>query len=151
MTTFNAEAFLNATAEGAMETRRTPIPDKPEGYIAIIDDLKPKMINDQVAVDIFWLIDDAALAEQLSLKKVTVRQTVFLDIDAYGKLEIGTNKNVQLGRVREAVGLNTPGKPFQLAMLKGAGPARIMVSNDPDKKDPTIIYDNVKAVTKLGA
>jgi hypothetical protein len=38
-----------------------------------------------------------------------------------------------------------------IAMLKGAGPARIQVVNRPDQNDASIIYDDVKAVTKLAA
>ena len=46
----------------------------------------------------------------------------------------GSNKNVKLGRLREALGQNKNGQAWSFGMLKGAGP--IKVSIEPDKKNP---------------
>jgi hypothetical protein len=105
---FDPNTFLNATTTEKMETRRTPVPEAE--YIALIDDVKLRAAKESVMADIIWRIDNAELAAKMGLPKVTVRQTVFLDINESGTgLATGPNKNVQLGKVREAVGQNSPG------------------------------------------
>lgn len=144
---FNADTFLNQTTETAFETRRQPVPEAE--YIAVVDDVKFRQAKESIILDVFWAIDNSALAEKIGLKKVTVRQSIFCDIDSFGKFEVGPNKNIQLGRLREALGQNTG--PWSPSMLKGQGPVKLMVSNRVDDKDPTLIYDDVKAVTRLAA
>lgn len=144
---FNPETFLNQTTDTSFETRRTPVPENE--YIAVVDDIKFRSAKESIILDVFWLIDDAALAAKMGLPKVTVRQSIFLDITSDGRFETGPNKNIGLGRLREALGQNTGAwAPMQ---LKGAGPVKLVVINRPDDKDATIIYDDVKAITKLAA
>jgi len=48
-----------------------------------------------------------------------VRQSLMLDVRADGALEFGKGKNVGLGRVREALGQNSTGRPWSFPMLGG--------------------------------
>jgi len=141
---FDPELFASRTVEGEMPTRREPVPEGE--YTALIEDVvfrSPK--EGMVIMDVQWMIDDPALAERLSLQKVTCRQSIFLDLNADGSLAIGPNKNVQLGRLRAAVRQNTGGA-WSPTMLKGAGPCHILVAHKIDGED---VYDNVVKVTGM--
>lgn len=143
---FDTDALLEATVTEANETSFTPIPEGE--YTGIIEDVKVRNPKEGVTfLDIVWNLDEPELAQRMNRDKVTVRQSVFLDV-ADGKIASGPNQNVDLGRIREAVGQNQPGKPWSPAMLRGAGPAKVMVSQRPDKDDPSRIYSDVKKVAR---
>ena len=148
--TFDAENFLDSSIDGQSETRYTPIPDGE--YVAMIDDtpLKLREINSSPVVDVTYIIDDPDLAEKMSLDRLSVRQTLFLDIGADGTLAFGANQNVRLGKLREALGQNKAGQKWNFRMIQGAGPVKIKVGSRPDKDDPTIIYNDVNGVAKMG-
>lgn len=152
MSVFDPNHFLQQGIEGGnFETRMTPI-DEAE-YPAVIEAVDIKTLTKsgiRYVAEIRWNIMDENIKAKLGLPKVTVRQSVFLDIDEAGRFEKGPNKNIQLGRVREAVG-QADRNPWALAMLIGAGPAKVKVSKRPDDKDPTIVYNDVAAVTKFAA
>lgn len=151
---FNPDLFLQQATQGKMETRRTAIPASTE-YVASVKDIKLRAVKEFVMCDIFWEIQEVGagigLKDKLGLRELISRQSIFLDIREDGQgLATGPNKNVQLGRVREALGLNNDG-PFMLLQLKGQGPAKVQINNRPDDKDPTIVYDEVAAVTRYAA
>lgn len=143
---FDPEMFLNVTTNEANATTLEPIPEGE--YIATIKEVKPRQSGDYVLLDVVWTIDDAALAEQLGRKSVTVRQSIFLDITETGGLATGKGKNVGLGRLREAVGQNRPGQPWSPGMLAGAGPCRITVKHRTND-DGSQIYEDVRQVAAL--
>ncbi len=146
--TFDAELFLNQSVEGESETRYTPIPEG--DYIAMIDEkLAMREINDSPVLDVTYVIDDEELRAKLDMERLTVRQSIFLDIDETGNIALGTNKNVKLGRLREALGQNTSGQTWNPGMLAGAGPLKIKVIQRPDTNDPTIIYNDVRGTTSM--
>ena len=94
-----------------------------------------------------WHILDESVKASLGMDPVRVQQDLFLDVDeATGQLALGKNKNIQLGRLRDAFGLNQPGRPFSLGMLKNAPPALVRVSHSIDKKG--ITRANVTAVAR---
>lgn len=78
----------------------------------------------------------------------SVRQTLWLDTTESGGLDFGKGKNVGLGRLREALGQNAPGKPWAPGMLVG-GVAKVKVSHSIDKRDNVTINADVKAVLPL--
>jgi hypothetical protein len=147
MDTFNPETFLNTVEVGANSTSFEPIPDGE--YLAHIpfDDssLKPRVTNKgQLVLDITWELLDEALKAKLDRTKVTVRQSLFIDQTPQGTIDRSKGKNVQLGRLREALGQNDPLKPWQPSDLRGAGPAKIKVSSR--LGDDGTVYNDVKAV-----
>ncbi len=149
---FTPEQFVNMSTEAGFDTKRTNVPEGE--YIAVIKDKSFRVEESKkdgrsfVVLDVRWRIDDSALAEKLNLREVLVTQSLFLDVDAGGKLEKGPNKNIALGKLLEALGQNTG--PWTPGMLDGAGPCKILIAHDPSDKDPTIKYDRVKAVVKMG-
>lgn len=139
MSTFDAAAFEQMTIEQANETKSTPVPEG--DFEANIDSVRIKSIaiskgdragQEVPILEITWHIrdDDGKLKKELNRDKVTVRQDLWLDVTESGALAFGPNNNVALGRVRQAVGLNKPGKPFTFKMLEGQGPAMIHVSQE---------------------
>lgn len=144
-TTFDTQVFEETAVEGEMETRYTPVPEG--DYTAYIEGTKMRQNNDgSLLLDVNWKLVDEGLAESMGLEQVFVRQGIFLDVtevDGVVTMETGPNKNIKLGRLREALGQNT-GKPWSFKMLEGAGPALIHVTQRPDKKDSSVIYNDVQ-------
>lgn len=132
----------------------------PEGeYIARLDDFELSTAEwtdkstgqprSAPTLRITWHILDEGVKAQLKMDQVRVQQDLFLDLDeATGQLSTDKNKNIQLGRIRTAVGLNEPGQRFSLSMLKGSAPATVRVTHQADKKDPEIKRARVTGVTR---
>ena len=78
----------------------------------------------------------------------TVRQTIWLDLTESGSLDFGKGRNVGLGRLRDALGQNETGKPWQPGMMVG-GVAKIKVTHSIDKRDNETIQANVACTVKL--
>lgn len=145
--------FLNQTVTGAMSTQRIPVP-KGE-YPAIIKELGHRTLESKDEpgklrhiMDITWRLDDENVKAVTGLPEPTVRQTVWLDLDAEGRLDYSPGKNVDLGRVREAVGQNDPNTEWRPSMLVGAAGV-ISIEHTPGKQ-PGDVYANVSKVGKLG-
>lgn len=150
---FNPDLFLDQTTTEANDTKFTPVPVAE--YVAIIDEVKARQFADKndstktyTSLDVKWLIDDENVKALLGRDKVTVQQSVFLDITESGGLALGKGQNIALGKLREAVGLNNPGQAFAPSMLNGRM-AKIAVTHR-DGKEPGDKIASVSAVTKLG-
>lgn len=150
---FDPQAMLDATIEESMSTSVIPCPVGE--YPATIKEVKlrrwtstkdPSLAG--IAADIFWSIDDQNVLQLLDRKELVVKQGLMLDTTDTGGLDCGKGKNVSLGKLREAVNLNSPGRPFSLNQLPGRA-AKVKVGHRPDNKDNSIIYAEVNAVTAL--
>jgi len=155
MSTFDPAAFESMTIDQANETKTTPVPEG--DYRGIVESVK----IDTVAISkgeragktvpvlkiIYELEDDTGkLKELLNRDKVTVRQDIWLDVTDSGALAFGPNLNVGLGRLRDACGLNNPGKAFSFKMLEGAGPVIVHVTQEARDAD---IYNRVPRISKV--
>lgn len=147
MSAFNPDTFLNTETEYASATSYTPCP---EGEMpASIKAIKPRVLTDGRAVlDVTWIVDDETARQETGMAEPSVRQTLWLDTTESGGLDFGKGKNVSLGRLREALGQNAPGKPWAPGMLVG-GVAKVKVSHSIDKRDNATINADVKAVLPL--
>lgn len=148
MSTFDADKFLNQEYKETTDTKIIPV--TPGEYLAQVEAVEAKAVEvdgeQRVIMNIRWEIFDDALKEELGLKKVTVRQSLFLDLTSEGSIDMSKGKNRQLGLLREAVGQNKDGKPWAPSRLQGQS-ATIEVINRPDKNDPEVIYSDVRRVT----
>ena len=150
---FNPDTFLEQTVTGSMDTVFPTIP--PGEYPAISKSIKAReMPNTKepekgpfTVLDIVWAIDDAAAKEATGLDSPTCRQSVFLDLHE-GLLDMREKKNISLGRLREALGLNDPEKPFSFNDLVGQ-PAIVRIEQSPNAKDPENPYSNVTKVAQV--
>lgn len=143
---FDPDTFVNQETTDANATTFDPIPEGE--YVAMITRapaVREVGNEGRVVMDVTWEIDDEELKQKLERDRLTVRQSVFLDIED-GKLATGKNKNVQLGKLRDALGQNKPGKSWKPSDLEGAGPARIQVSH---RERDGITYDQVARVTAM--
>lgn len=144
---FDPEAFLNSTTDQPSETQYTPIPDG--DYRGLIDDVKLRQAKDSVILDLMWHLLEVPqeVLTALGRDKALVRQTLFLDIEN-GVLATGANRNVQLGKVRDAVGQNVSGQIWSPRMLKGAGPCVLRIVVKPRKDDASIMENQITRVAK---
>lgn len=155
---FDADKFLNSTTQGAMAT---VVLVCPEGeYRAFVDD-GDKAIQvrsfkgkdgkpDSHQVQVLWAITgDQPPNQFLKREKVLVPQTVWLDVDENGDLDMSEGKNVGLGRLRRALNQNEASQAWNPLMMKGKGPCLIKTGQRADEKDPTIKYAEVTRVATI--
>ena len=146
---FDAQSFIDSTINESNDTKIVPVPAGE--YMGIIDKINARQWQSKdgtqtgITLDVTWIVEDAAVKELLGRETVTVRQGVMLDINANGGLDTNTGKNVGLGRLREAVGKNTPGEPFSFTMLPGLA-GKINVHHRIVGEDT---YAEVKGVARL--
>ena len=145
---FDAQAFLDATVSSSNDTRIVPVPVGE--YFGIIDKVAPRQWQSKdgtqsgIALDIVWLVEDAAVKQLLGRETVTCKQGIMLDLTPVGGLDLSSGKNIGLGRLREAVGKNQEGEAFAFSMLPGLS-AKISVSHRTHGDDT---FAEVKAVAK---
>lgn len=147
---FNPDTFLQSTSTEANDTKKIPCPAGEYTAVAEKVEARPWQSKDGlksgIALDVTWSIDDPAVKEVVGRDNVQVRQGLMLDLLESGGLDMGKGKNIALGRLREATGLNVPGQPFSPAMIQGRA-AKVTVSHRVDGED---IYDEIKKVAALG-
>jgi hypothetical protein len=154
---FDPDVFMQQTVDNPMDT---VIRQCPEGeFPAMIDDFeaaKAFRTFDKKEGDgtftVFsppFVIQDEAVKAELERDKVVVyHKGMFVDIGPDGGLDTAKGKNVDIGRLREAVGQNAPGN-WGFGQLKGAGPVMVKVVHEPDKADPEKKYARVTKVTRI--
>lgn len=147
---FSPDQFLDMQIEGSNDTEIVPVPVGE--YTAVADDVKVRQWQAKddpsksgLALDLVWNIDDAGVREVLGREKVTVKQGIMLDLTESGGLDMGKGRNVALGRLREALGLNEPGQPFAFSMI----PGRIAKVSVKHRMYEDSIFAEVKGVAKL--
>ena len=143
---------LHAVTEGVSGALDTKLPLIPAGeYPAQVTKIEGRNLETKngtrTVVDITWGIDDAGVKAETNLDNPTCRQTLWLDLTDSGKLDTGQAKNVGLGRLREALGMNDG--EFNFDMLLGQM-AMVSVIHNPSKDDPETIYANINKVGAIG-
>ncbi len=137
---FDIDALTNAPVEGPLATT---IPVCPIGeYNLLIDSLDSEGLKkwirtlegkdgkpSRLILEVPCIVLDENVKAQLGREKVTVRKSIWLDVGPDGRtLLTGEGKNVDLGRLREAVGQNAEAG-WTFARLPGAGPFRGIVTH----------------------
>lgn len=150
MSMFSPEQFLDMSVDQANDTKVIPVPVGE--YIAVCTEVKARPWSSKsdpsksgIALDLQWSIDDANVKALLDRDDVKVKQGIMLDLTESGGLDMGKGRNVGLGRLREAVGLNTPGQPFSVTMVQGRM-AKVLISH---RAVDDQIFSEVKAVAKI--
>jgi hypothetical protein len=146
---FDAQAFLSAAIHGALDTKTIPCPVGE--YMGIIDKVAPRQWTSKdgtqsgIALDVFWLIEDAGVRQLLGRETVLVKQGIMLDLTPQGSIDMRKGFNIGLGRLREAVGKNDSDTPFSFAELPGLC-AKVNITHRMDKEET---YAEVRGVAKL--
>lgn len=150
---FDPNQFLNDSVTGANDTKYIPVPQGE--FPAIIKAVNARQMPSKAdpgkfvtVADVVYEIDDQTVRTATGLDTPTVRQSVFLDLTPEGKLDMSKGKNIGLGKLREALGLNDPNKSFSFADLPGRA-AIVQVEHTPNEKSPGDVYANVSKVGKL--
>jgi len=126
MSEFNADQFMQTETEGQLETEFTPIPEGE--YRAVIKEVKPDTTpKGSPYLEVIWIIDDQEIRDLIGMDEPTSRQTVWLDMNEQGGMAFGKNKNIGLGKLRDALGQNT-GVPWSPLMLLGQ-PATVNIKH----------------------
>jgi len=161
MPPFDPDTFMNQTVDAPVGD--TTIAQCPEGeFRAMIADFDSKAFRsfdagessknagkNYTVFEPSFVIQDAAVQAELGRDSVTVRHSgMFLDFAADGSLDFSKGKNVDLNRLRDAVGQNVAGN-WGIAMLRGAGPVMVKVVHEADKKNPEKKYAKVTKVVKI--
>lgn len=146
MSVFDKDTFLNQEVKGSSEVKYTPVPIAE--YQGFIDELEMDSYEDTPILIVTWALLDEALKKSLGLEKPTVQDRIFLDVEKNGALSFGPNKNIRLGRIREAVGQNDPKKPWNFNMLRGAGPCLLKVGHRYNKTTGEGPFANIERVVK---
>lgn len=156
MSGFDPKQFLDANYSESNDTKLIPVPVGE--YTAVVEKVDTRAWQGRkdpsksgIALDVVWAIDDPAVKEATGREKVTVTQGIMLDLTPAGGLDFSRGKNVQLGRLREALGLNQPGQPFGFRMLEGKV-AKVVIGHRPAEganARPGDVFADVTAVVKL--
>jgi hypothetical protein len=163
---FDADSFMGQSIDAPLDT---VIKQVPEGdYRAMIGEFDSekgfrtfevkkqtsKKFGQEMTIfqPPFILQDDPRLAEVLEARgneQVTVyHKGIFLDLTDEGGLDTGSGKNVDLGRLRDAVGQNNKAG-WKFTDLIGAGPVMVRVVHEADQNDETKKFARVSRVVKI--
>lgn len=146
---FDPELFLQTETTDSSSTEFTPFPEGE--HVAVVKEVKGRLVEgkdgkpSRPVMDVTWECSSPEVQEALGREAGTIRQTVWLDMMAGGGLDMGKGRNVQLGRLREALGQNEPGRPWSPLNLVG-GVAQITVTHTPNPNGDGSVFANVTAV-----
>ncbi len=150
MSQFDVSSFMSQAVTDANDTKVIPVPAGE--HVSLADKVEIKEWASKtdsskagLKLVIQWAVDNAEVKELLGRDKVTVRQDIMLDLTDAGTLDMGRGRNVQLGKLREALNLNLPGQPFSFDMIQGRV-AKILVAH---RIDGDTIYADVKGVAPM--
>lgn len=155
MSNFDPQTFLSGAQKGGFSTQ---IPACPEGdYPAMVTKIEAKQQASTkgdgkifTIVDVTFEIDDARAREVTGMDRPTSRMSVFLDLTDTGELDRSKEKNTQLGKLLEGLGLNGDGQDWQWSDLVNR-PCIVHIEHTPNKRDPKAQpFANVSRVGKLG-
>jgi hypothetical protein len=152
--TFDPNDFLNATITESNDTALLNPPDNMsgDGYQMIADKAtvapwqgKADPSKSGLKLEIQWQIEDENVKKFCGREKVMCRQSIMLDLNDSGGLDLGKGRNIGLGKLREALGMNVPGVPFSFQMISG----RMAQGYVQHRVDGENVYAEIKRVAKL--
>ena len=134
-TQFDVASFMNESIDSVLDTKIEPIPEGEhmaqigvgEKDIDIAVGVSTKNQKPWMRLDMMLTFTDPNLAAQLKREQVKGRYSIMLDLNEQGRLDLRPQRNVNLGKLRDAVGQNRPG-PWNFNMLKGQ-PIKVKVKH----------------------
>lgn len=147
MSSFNPETFLNTEFSEAFDTVKIPCPEGE--FQAMLKDFKVRVTTTgQVVMDIYWIVIAEEAQEATGQAEPMVRQSIWLDVLDNGALDGGKGKNVDLGKLRDALDQNQKGQLWTPGMLKGHV-AMVKVVQSIDKRDNETVQADVRSVAAV--
>jgi len=149
---FNVAEFMNESIDGVLDTKIDPIPEGEhmaqigtgEKDIDVSSGISPKNNKPWLRLDMMLDFTDPNLATLLKREKVRGRYSIMLDLNEAGKLDTRPQRNVNLGKLRDAVSQNRAGA-WNFNMLKGQ-PIKVKIKQKQLDSGDTV--SEVVAVTK---
>jgi len=146
---FDAEAFQNMVINQPNSTTSVPWPPgqypvtiaKVNVRTGTVQKAGPNQGKPWASLSIMVEADRSVLPEGASS---VAYGSIMLDLTESGGLDLAPGKNVGLGRLREAVGLNRPGQPFRFSDLEGRS-CVVVTDVRVDNNDPNVSYTDVRA------
>jgi hypothetical protein len=147
--TFDPSVLIETEYTGDLNRQLTPVPEGiffgriREGGVKVKKGIS-KAGNAYCVCDLAFVIQDEEVKAATNLEEPMVFASVFLDLTPSGALETresNPNANVQLGRLKHALGLRE-GKPWSLRSFEGLG-CYLKVTQDPDPEDIESIRNRV--------
>lgn len=146
---FDVSELSEANVSSANSTNIIPCPEGEFPAIIKKFDIRAWSKDDRsgVMLDVHLDIDDANAREVTQRDEVIVRHSCSLDVikGPNGKPAIDERPgtNIDLGRLRTAVGMNKEGENFNLNMLIGQ-PVKVLVTHRQNPDNPEEVYAEVK-------
>ena len=146
---FDVSELSEANVSSANSTNIIPCPEGEFPAIIKKFDIRAWSKEDRsgVMLDVHLDIDDANAREVTQRDEVIVRHSCSLDVikGPNGKpmIDERPGTNIDLGRLRTAVGMNTQGQDFNLNMLIGQ-PVKVLVTHRQNPDNPEEVYAEVK-------
>ena len=146
---FDVSELSEAVVTAANSTNIIPCPEGEFPAIIKKFDIRAWSKEDRsgVMLDVHLDIDDANAREVTQRDEVIVRHSCSLDVikGPNGKpmIDERPGTNIDLGRLRTAVGMNTQGQDFNLNMLIGQ-PVKVLVTHRQNPDNPEEVYAEVK-------
>lgn len=115
--------FANTQYTDSLDTSLIPVPEG--DWPAVCTKYEFRQVDSKktgktyFSLETFWDIDSSEVEQVTGRDKNSVRYSCFLDLTDHGTLDMGKGKNVQLGRLREALGQNVAGKPWSFGDMIG--------------------------------
>lgn len=139
MSQFNADAFLQQTVTEKMADKRVPVPEGE--HLCQIRELSFKDGSTQegkpwVQLTMKAAVLDPNVAQEMGVDEAFLYHRIFLDVTEDQQLATGTNKNVELGKLRTAAGQNGDGE-WSLGELQGAEVGFVVEHKMNDSGDPS--------------
>lgn len=145
MSNFDPDAFMQQTIDGPLETEYKLVPAG-EYQNVFIDDFDSKSLQLMEGTSVstgkdysflkfslpFKISNDPRVLAEIGRDTTTAYKEMNLDRDENGSIATGPNKNVELGRVYDAAGLNVGQR--NLASLRGTGPFVITIVHESGKR-----------------
>jgi hypothetical protein len=153
---FDVDQFLNVQYNEATEFKRTLVPAQwVELRIEQIEIVKPKRYQDKKTGELKWTnpvlrlkcpILDEKIRETLNVTDPTrtlyAYPQIYLDITAQGTIDMGPNKNLELGKLRVALDQNDPQRVWRFKDLENMVPFWAECKHDmPDPNQPERVYE----------
>lgn len=153
---FTPETFLDATTTEE-SVKRPPMPAGRD-LTSTLKNVKARSWQGKqdptksgIAVDVQHEFDLTAypdVRQIVGLDKVTINDSIMLDLTEAGAIDYSPGKNGRLRQYRDATGTNVAGQPFSIRMLEGRV-VRARIKHVPNKDVPGDVFDNIEAVAKV--
>lgn len=152
--TFDVASFASAQFEGKNDTRRLQLAQKPYRFVIegpFGEDKKTRIQvskNGNLMLTLAVTPEDPEQMAALNLTKMpTIYHNIFLDATPQGTLDMGPFKNADLGKLREALGMNVEGQPWSFQGFVGRAFTG-MLEYRPNEQDPENPFANITKMAR---